>query len=846
VTDSDSQVDPLAELADEFMERYRRGERPALSDYVGRRPELGDQIRKLFRALVVLEDVRPSSSPEPPLRAGPPERLGEYRILREIGRGGMGVVYEAEQESLGRRVALKVLPPRALANDREVSRFQREARAAARLHHTNIVPVFGVGEHDGTHFYVMQYIEGRPLDQVLVELRRLRTGADTADPSASGHPSAEDVARSLWQDGFRGPEDDKVKEEAEPSSSATPSPCHHVTLSSSGPHRAYARTVAHIGAQVAEALEYAAGQGVLHRDVKPSNLLLDVWGIVWLTDFGLAKATGTEDLTGKEDLIGTLRYMAPERFEGHADVRSDVYALGLTLYELLALRPAFDEPVRAQLVRQIAAAEPPRLDRLDPTLPRDLVTIVHKAMAREPADRYPTPAALAEDLRRYLDDQPIRARRAGPAEQVWRWCRRNPTVAALVGTALLLFVLLVGGGAWAADHLVEQRRVAALERQEVEAALNQADQLREQTRLREARAVLRGVGGGNVPADLERRLRRARADLGLASELDALRMRGAEQRIGDVDLEELAQDYEKAFRAAGLAVDGDEAELARRVGESTIQERVGDALVDWALVAHLRGDEAGRVRLLELSRRASPGHAWRDRFRDPAAWQDRGTLESLAREAPVAELSSPLLMVLARLLELQKADAEPVLRAAQRLRPQHSWLNWELGNVLLEANRPAEATGFFRAALVMRPDSSAVHDRLALALFRQGLVEEALLAYRRAIDLDTAGRLPHRYNAARAALSAGSARSSDDRPRATLRRQALAWLRAELELWARRLAAGKAEDRPLAAKTLGRWLRDYDLAGVRDPQALAGLPEAERSEWRQWWADVEALWVRAG
>src|SRR3954451_15820326 len=132
MTDSDSQVDPLAELADEFMERYRRVERPALSDYVNRRPELGDQIRKLFRTLVALEDARPSGPPEPPLRAGPPQRLGEYRIVREIGRGGMGVVYEAEQESLGRRVALKVLPPGALAGDREVSRFQREAKAAAR------------------------------------------------------------------------------------------------------------------------------------------------------------------------------------------------------------------------------------------------------------------------------------------------------------------------------------------------------------------------------------------------------------------------------------------------------------------------------------------------------------------------------------------------------------------------------------------------------------------------------------------------------------------------------------------------------------------------------------------
>jgi tetratricopeptide (TPR) repeat protein len=170
--------------------------------------------------------------------------------------------------------------------------------------------------------------------------------------------------------------------------------------------------------------------------------------------------------------------------------------------------------------------------------------------------------------------------------------------------------------------------------------------------------------------------------------------------------------------------------------------------------------------------------------------------------------------------------------------------------VLLEANRPAEAVGFFRAALVMRPESSAVHDRLALALCRQGLVEEALEAYRKAIELDQAGRLPHRYNAARAALSAarpaGSPGSTAGRPRAGLRRQALAWFRAELGLWARRLDGGKAEDRFVAARTLDCWLHDRDLAGVRDPEALVSLPEAERPGWRQLWADVEALWARAG
>jgi serine/threonine protein kinase len=219
MTASGSAPDPLGQLADEFLERYRRGERPALTDYAARHPDLAEQIRELFPALVMMEAVRPG----PPTAVGAggsggaaasPPRLGEYRLVREIGRGGMGVVYEAEQESLGRRVALKVLPPGALGDARHVERFQREARAAARLHHTNIVPVFAVGEEDGIHYYVMQYIEGHPLDKVLAELRRLRDEAGPrAGPPVERAPAAlevpptrcglsEDVARCLEQGHF--------------------------------------------------------------------------------------------------------------------------------------------------------------------------------------------------------------------------------------------------------------------------------------------------------------------------------------------------------------------------------------------------------------------------------------------------------------------------------------------------------------------------------------------------------------------------------------------------------------------------------------------------------------------
>src|SRR5262245_37433117 len=177
MNDDSVQSNPFDRLTDEFVTRYRRGERPAVTEYCQRYPAMADDIRRVCPTLIVMEEARPvesDASDEQVATRLMPTRLGDYRLLREIGRGGMGIVYEAKQESLGRHVALKVLPPQAVLDPRHLQRFQREARAAARLHHTNIVPVFGVGEHDGVYYYVMQFIPGLGLDEVLDELRRMR------------------------------------------------------------------------------------------------------------------------------------------------------------------------------------------------------------------------------------------------------------------------------------------------------------------------------------------------------------------------------------------------------------------------------------------------------------------------------------------------------------------------------------------------------------------------------------------------------------------------------------------------------------------------------------------------
>jgi tetratricopeptide (TPR) repeat protein len=507
--------------------------------------------------------------------------------------------------------------------------------------------------------------------------------------------------------------------------------------------------VAHLGIQVADALEYAAGQGVLHRDVKPSNLLLDVWGTVWLTDFGLAKATGTPDLTRPGDLLGTLRYMAPERFDGRADVRSDVYALGLTLYEMLALRPAFAGHDQVELMRHITAAEAPRLDRIDPRLPRDLVTVVHKAMAKDPADRYQTGAALAEDLRRFLDDRSILARRASLPEQAWRWCRRNPTMAGLLAALLALVILAIGGWQWLERQQTERRAEAAgrqaLARQAVEAALKRADPRR--GRWQEAKTVLAEVDSRLDEADsedLRQRHKQARADLDLAIRLEEIRVARATYIGGAFAADTAAGDYARAFAKAGLV--WHEQATADRIRRSAIREQLVAALDDWALAT---SDGLLRWRLLHLASTVDPDPQWRDRMPGLLVWDERAALERLAAEAPVAQLSPQFLTFLGVRLRRAGADAERFMRTAQALHPTDFWLNLDLGLTLLKNAKPADAVGFFRAALVARPDCSYVYNKLGQALGQVGKPEEAMAAYRRAIDLDGKNANAH-YNLAEA------------------------------------------------------------------------------------------------
>lgn len=509
MSDASLKPDPVGVLAEEFVERLRRGERPSISEYCRTHEELAPRIRELFPSLVMIEQLGPGADESldsllfssDGRRHAAPVRIGDYRILREIGRGGMGVVYEAVQESLGRHVALKVLPRHAAADEKSLERFRGEARTIARLHHTNIVPVFEVDQDEGVSFIAMQYIRGQGLDTVLADLQETRAAADTSGishtpvlripiPSAFYRSGAGDGELETGRLDDLPPELAAGANGSDERAALSGMPAEASSNPSSGTNakpRRYFRTVAQMGVQVAEALEYAHRRGVVHRDIKPSNLLLDTSGVVWITDFGLAKSEG-DALTHTGDIVGTLRYMAPERFTGQSDPRSDVFSLGATLYELLTLRPAFDSTERAQLMQQVMQSDPPRPRTIDPRIPRDLETIVLKAIDRAPAARFASAGQMAEDLRRFLSDQPIKARRTWIWERTWRWCRRNPAIAGSIALTLLAFFLGLGGVVW-------KWRDAERARQDERAARKAADESAEEVRqglvsLKEANALL--------------------------------------------------------------------------------------------------------------------------------------------------------------------------------------------------------------------------------------------------------------------------------------------------------------------------------------------------------------------
>jgi serine/threonine protein kinase/Tfp pilus assembly protein PilF len=538
-------------ILEDYLRDLERGCPPHRDDLVARYPEFAELLRAylgklevLHQATVGLRDPGPAGESDPAEPAPSPSRLGDFLIVREVGRGGMGIVYEAEQISLCRRVALKVLPFATTLDAKQLQRFKNEAQAAAHLHHTHIVPVYAVGSDRGVHYYAMQFIEGQTLAAVIAGLRR-QSGLGPAAPASPGAASAS------WQ--APEPSDLQLPDPAGPREAAQatgvdtvnePQAAWSTFRSTKGP--AFFQTAAQLGVQAAEALEHAHQAGIVHRDIKPANLLVDGRGHLWVTDFGLARFGVAPGLTMTGDLVGTLHYMSPEQALGKrflVDPRTDVYALGVTLYELLTLEPAYAGRDREELLRQIAFEEPRPPRRLNRAIPAELETIVLKAMGKSPEERYATAQELADDLRRFLEDKPIRARRATARQRAAKWARRHrPLVRAVVGLGVAALVALVAGAVllWR-EHkntkaaLAQAENEQRLARQVVDEMFTEVaekwfeheprQQLRQRQFLLKALAhYQRFAGAADAAPEVRRQAGRA-----------ALRVGDIHQRLGDFD-----------------------------------------------------------------------------------------------------------------------------------------------------------------------------------------------------------------------------------------------------------------------------------------------------------------------
>jgi eukaryotic-like serine/threonine-protein kinase len=732
-------------ILEEFLAELEMGARPSPEELAARCPEMAEPLKACLASLAFLHDAAPSlrgsgrplqpASLQHLAELGP---LGDFRLVREVGRGGMGVVYEAEQISLRRRVALKVLPFAAALDARQLQRFKNEAHAAATLHHTNIVPVFGVGSEGSTHYYAMQYIEGQTLAEIIGLLR----GGKAPGPAGFGaEPSDRHAAASSPK-----------RPGAEPSPAASP--------------RRF-RAAAMLGMQAALALEHAHQLGVVHRDIKPANLLVESFspsaleetgagadGVrLWVTDFGLAQFRhGPAGLTVTGELVGTLRFMSPEQALAQptgVDHRTDIYSLGATLYELLTLEPAFAGRDRQELLRQIAIEEPKPVRRVNKAIPLDLETIVLKAMAKNPAERYATARELADDLRRFLRDEPILARRSTLLQRARRWARRHRPVMVSAAVALLAaLTVLAGSVGWIMrDQAARQAKMTA----GVQAALDEAQRFQKEGLWPQAQAAAKRAevllqDGTAEPAlaervkSLLRNLAEQEADVRLVARLDAIRLRQADVNDNQFVIDRSRVEYQQAFGTYGLRMEAttpDQAAAVLRRRPPSVRSTLLAALDHWSILA--RSEKAPEASWLKQVLSVADSDPWRQGVRAAREKNDRQEMEKLAREVDTAVQPPEALFVLELGLAERGATqaALALLRSAQEAFPGDFWINHDLGMALGRCHPPQneEAIRFLTAAVALRTDSAGLRLDLGKTLARAGRLDEAIVACRQAIGL---------------------------------------------------------------------------------------------------------------
>ena len=710
------------------------------------------------------------STPAPGLRGprlkqgAPLPKISGYEVLGVVGRGGNGVIYRARHLRLNRVVALKMLLSGEFASRAELTRFRREAEAVAALQHPNIVQIYDVGDVDGRPYFTMEFVAGGTLAQKL-----------------SGVPQPARYCASLTQ-------------------------------------------------TLALAIHEAHLAGIVHRDLKPGNILLTLGGTPKISDFGLARQLEDENLTLPGARAGTPSYMAPEQVIAKPEsvgAPADVYALGATFYELLTGRPPFRGETATETQRQVVDEEPAAPSRLNAKVPRDLETICLKCLQKEPNRRYENAAALADDLQRFAEGRPINARPVGRVERAWRWGRRNPTMAALLLTALALVGLASGGGTW---FLQQRSRHNAQLRSDVSTALTQATSLHEAFHFNEARALLEQARqrlGPTGPHVLRLQVDQELANLELVENLDKARLRTAsplEAGFSTFKAESLEAEsmYEQALAKAGLKGPGSDGKAAAaRVRASATRAEIVAALDDWASIT---ADPARRAWLLAVVRGADP-EPMRNRLRQPELWDDGARLTKVVKELPADGLSPQLTTALGRVLlndqrrtalgEVllkNQGEALALLSAAQARHPQDFWLNFELGWALYVSGRSDEGLGFYRVALALRPEA-ATHCGVGEALGALGRWDEAISQFRQAIEIDP--------NSAMAHFSlAWALRVKGPQDEANIQYQEAIRLDPKLK--------------PLGPQPAPR-------ASVREPVALANVRGTERAGWQRLWSDVVAV-----
>ncbi len=777
-----AQDDPrVASALAAYLAELEAGRRPSREQWLEQHPEIAETLGDWFDIVEFVHSAAESGyssrSPVPSEDALPPETaLGEYRLVREIARGGMAIVYEAEQVSLGRRVALKVLAGTAALDPLKLQRFRVETQAVAQLNHPHIVPIFAVGSERGSHFYAMQYIEGPTLAE-LIHQHRAAGSSPLAEPHGEQGPPRKRPKRPEQGPGSSGLMVNGFGEGAHDVSPSIVSP----TGTSSVRGRRAFRAIAKLAIQAADALAHAHAMGILHRDIKPSNLLIDFRGNLWVTDFGLARFQDEPGVTRTGDLLGTLRYMAPELVLGHRivhDPRSDIYSLGATLYELLTLKPVFDGRDRQELLRQIAQDEPLAPNKLDRAIPRDLETIVLKAMDKDPQRRYQTAQQLADDLGRFLEDKPVRARRPTSAERAAKWARRHRTV--LRATAAVAFLAL----AIAAPVLWWEQRTTAQVNENLRLTFQQADrgfaQFEQIIRLSDqltTSGMMRYAESATSPetsrirADFFRQAvefyQRLVHEPDVSKPMQALAYRrlGFARMVGMQDLR-AENDFQQSLKIYDelIAASPHDPGLRRGVGDVQLHlsmylmftrgikaaepafERVRS--IDDSLFAELPADPANLEQLIEhwiqiatwrqgAGRTVESGNDWNQILEfvklhsaDASSSPDRARYWGSAYRHLAHKLEE-----VARLSEAQEA-----LRRGLKLDPGDPDLQSDLARSLvvtadLPSGDAAEAIDLAKRALATKPNNRATLSTLALAYLRCGQLPLASETAKKSIDL---------------------------------------------------------------------------------------------------------------